>query len=131
MIKKMLMMILLLGVISVSGCHTAERATVRAGYYDSYPYGIGYVDPYARYYSSPYPAYFYDPYPYFFFGSDFFFFNPNRRIIILDNDRFDRPRRSLRGGGGRRGGGGFNSGNAAPGAPAPSPSPAPGSRNLR
>jgi hypothetical protein len=132
MMKKMLMMILLLGIISASGCHTAERASVRADYYGSYP---GYGDPYSRYYADPYynPAYFYGPYPYFFGGS-FFFFEPNRRIIIEDR-RFSRPRPSLRGGGfrgGRRGGGsGFSSPGPTSPAPAPAPAPGPSQRNLR
>lgn len=130
MIKKMLLMILLLGVISVSGCHTAQRTRVRADYYDPYPYGPAYVDPYPRYYRDPffYPAYFYDPYPYFFFRSDFFFFQPSPRIIVVPDRRFSRPRPSLRGGRRRSGGPGFS--NPSPGSASPSPAPPP-QRNLR
>jgi hypothetical protein len=131
MMKKMLMMVLLLGVISVSGCHTAHRTSVRAGYYyDPYPYSVSYVDP--RFYSGPYfhPAYFYDPYPYFFFRSDFLFFEPSRHIFI-DDDRSSRSGPNLRGGrgsGGRRSFGGSSS--PGPSSPAPAPAPAP-QRNLR
>jgi len=117
MMKKMWMMILLLGIISVSGCHTAERASIRAGYYDPYPYA-GYYDPYPRYYA-PYPYYYYDPYPYFFFGGSFFFYDQP----FVGSHHFVQPRPSLRG---RRWGGrsGFNS--PAPSSPAPAPAPAPG-----
>ena len=133
MTKKMWMMILLSGVVSLSGCHTAQRTAVRAGYYDPYPYAVGYVDPYPRYDRGPffYPAYFYDPYPYFFFRSDFLFFGPSRRIIITDPPRFGRPRPSLRG---RRRGGGSNFNNPGFRSPVPSPAPAPGpppKRSLR
>jgi len=118
--KKMLMIILLLGIISASGCHTAERASIRASYYQPYPYAGYYYDPYPGYYVSPYyPAYFYDPYPYFFFGGDFFFFNHGPFV----DHGFRRPRPSLRGGGRWRGG--FSS--PGPSFPAPSsPGPAPG-----
>lgn len=129
MMKKMWMMILLLGIISVSGCHTAERASIRAGYYDPYPYaGYYYYDPYPRYYA-PYPAYYYDPYPYFFFGGSFFFFDQP----FVGSHQFVQPRRSLRGRS-WSGRSGFSSpGPSFPapgGAPAPAPAPG-GQRNLR
>lgn len=92
MVKKTVILFFLLGIIGLSGCHTAQRTTVRAGY-DSYPYGVRYVDPYF------YPAYYYDPYPRFFFGTDFLFVQPHNHFIVRDPG-FRAPRRSLRGRGG-------------------------------
>lgn len=92
--KKLFMILVLVGAVGLSGCHVAERGRVRTDLYGSYgypSYGRVYADPffYPPYYSGPY----YSP---FFFSSGFFI-HPNHHVVIGDHGGF-RPGRSLRGG---------------------------------
>lgn len=67
MIKRMLFIILIVGLTALAGCHTGASTSVRADYYSGGRYApYGYYDPF-------YPRYFYDPYPSFFFGSSFYY----------------------------------------------------------
>lgn len=96
--KKLFMILILVGAVGLSGCHATEGGRVRADLYGSYGYS-----PYGRVYGDPifYPPYYYSPYysP-FFFSSGFFFSPPihhDNHVVIGDHGGF-RPGRSLRGG---------------------------------
>lgn len=92
-------LLLLIGLVTLNGCHTYSRAYVGADYeygYPYYPYGYdpyyAYNYPYYPYY--PYPAYYYPYYPFYpypFFTLGFGFSN-----VIIDG-RFVRGGRVLRG----------------------------------
>lgn len=100
MIKRTLLIILLVGVTAMAGCHTGARTSVRADYYG---YGGRYAPYYPAYYNPFfYPPYYYDPYyPNFFFGTSFFYgypyYYPQNFIIVDGRHQIPPGSRSLRG----------------------------------
>src|SRR6266446_3231744 len=99
----LLCLLLIVGLVTLSGCHTYNtRVDLGAEYYGDYggysAYPYAYYPYYPYYY--PYPAYYYPYYPYYpYFAVGFGFSN-----VIVDG-RFGRSGRVFRGSGFGRSGG--------------------------